>query len=264
MWPLCGPQKDATGSLLDQLMLLFTDYWSLVTALKEFLVMKIWRIRNASLVVAVGALTIVAACGRGAATRAPAPIMRWQGADWLERAARATEEEPERLLDILDLKPGQTVADLGAGTGYYSRRIALRVGPQGRVLAVDVQPRMLELIDQFAARENIANIETILGEDGDPKLPTGSVDWILLVDVYHEIQEPQAMLAHLRATLRPNGRIALVEYRLEGDTAEHIRPEHRMSVEQIQNEWEAAGFELVELDESLPSQHLVIFRNRSR
>lgn len=186
--------------------------------------------------------------------------MGWQGADWLERTGRLSEEEPERLLDLLDIQQGATVVDLGAGTGYYSRRIARRVGPAGRVIAVDVQPRMLELLQDYAEREGIDNIESILGEDGDPKLPPASADWILLVDVYHEIQEPESMLANLYRSLAAGGRVALVEYRLEGETARHIRLEHRMAAEQATSEWEAAGFELVDLDESLPSQHLFVFR----
>ncbi|MDX1385817.1 MAG: class I SAM-dependent methyltransferase, partial [Thermoanaerobaculia bacterium] len=182
------------------------------------------------------------------------------GAGWLEREGRADEEDTAALLAKLDLQPGQTVADLGCGSGYYSRRMATAVGPEGTVFAVDIQPEMLRILRELAAREGISNIVPVQSQEDDPYLPEGEIDWILLVDVYHELQQPEPMLAAMREALAPGGRIALVEYRLEGDSARHIKLDHRMSPTQVLAEWEPAGFELVELWEGLPTQHLFIFQ----
>lgn len=192
--------------------------------------------------------------------RKVAGVMSYRGAPWLERDGRAEEENSEALLAKLALQPGQKVADIGCGSGYYSRRMAKAVAPEGTVYAVDIQPEMLLILQQLAAREEITNIAPIHGRVDDPLLPSGEIDWILLVDVYHEMQDPAAMLAHLRDALAPEGRVALLEFRLEGESARHIKLEHRMSVEQVRAEWEPAGFELVELWEELPTQHLFIFR----
>lgn len=195
--------------------------------------------------------------------RKPANVMSHEGAGWLEREGRDQEEKPEVVLAAMDLKPGMTVAEIGAGTGYFSRRIAPVVappgGPQGKVLAVDIQPEMLDLLREYAAREGVTHIEPVLGTETDPRLPRGGVDRVLLVDVYHELQQPEPMLAHIRESLAPGGRVVLVEYRAEGDTASHIHEAHRMSVEQVLAEWLPAGFTLVETVETLPSQHLFIF-----
>lgn len=186
------------------------------------------------------------------------------GASWLERPEREGEEKPEVVLEAMHLQDGDVVAEIGCGTGYFARRAAKRVAPKGKVLAVDIQPEMLELMKDLLTRQGIANVFPILGEETDPKLAPSSVDWILLVDVYHEFQQPQPMLARMRQALRPGGRVALVEYRLEGFTASHIRLEHRMSLAQIRSEWEPAGFEIVSVDEKLPSQHLIILRARDK
>ncbi|MBW3563540.1 MAG: class I SAM-dependent methyltransferase [Acidobacteria bacterium] len=191
--------------------------------------------------------------------RNPAPVMAFEGAEWLERPTRAIEERPDIVLDAMDLRNGDMVAEIGSGTGYYARRLAKEVSPDGEVWAVDIQPEMLELMEDLAADEGIENIVPILGTETDPNLPTATFDWILIADVYHEMQEPQAMLRAIRAAVTDEGRIALVEYRLEGATAEHIRLEHRMSVTQILAEWLPAGFDLVDRIETLPSQHLLIF-----
>jgi len=193
------------------------------------------------------------------ADRQPAPVMTFHGADWLERPTREEEERPQEVLAAMDLKKGNVVADVGCGTGFYSRRLARAVGPAGKVYAVDIQPEMLELLQGYAAREKIGNIVPVLGTADDPKLPAGRLDWILLVDVYHEFQNPRAMLSHMRESLAPHGHVALVEYRAEGDSAAHIRTEHRMSVEQVLAEWVPAGFRLVRRLEGLPSQHLFVF-----
>jgi ubiquinone/menaquinone biosynthesis C-methylase UbiE len=191
--------------------------------------------------------------------RRVADVMSYHGAPWLERDTREQEETPQALLQKLALRPGQTVADLGCGSGFYSRRMARLVAPGGRVLAVDIQPEMLRMVEASAKAEGIENIESILAAEDDPKLPAGAVDLILLVDVYHELQQPEPVLAKMREALAPEGRIALVEFRLEGSTAAQIKTEHRMSVEQVLAEWEPAGFELVELWEELPMQHLFLF-----
>lgn len=203
--------------------------------------------------------------GKGAAPaakRQPANVMSFEGAAWLEREGRAELEKPELVLAAMELREGMTVAEIGAGTGFFSRRLAKAVSPTGKVLAVDIQPEMLELLKTYAAKEGITNIVPILGTETDPKLPAHGVDRILLVDVYHEFQKPQPMLARIRDSLAPGGTVTLVEYRLEGDTASHINIHHRMSVEQVLPEWTAAGFLLVNRIETLPSQHLFIFSAR--
>ncbi|HEY9422272.1 MAG TPA: class I SAM-dependent methyltransferase, partial [Thermoanaerobaculia bacterium] len=197
-----------------------------------------------------------------AAARKPANVMSFEGAAWLEREGRDKEERPDLVLQAMELKEGMTVAEIGAGTGYFSRRIAKAVGPTGKVYAVDIQPEMLELLKKYAAQEGVTNIVPVLGGEIDPKLPKGGVDRILLVDVYHEFQNPEPMLARIRESLAPGGTVTLIEYRLEGDSASHILKDHRMSVEQVLSEWNPAGFELANRIETLPSQHLFIFSTR--
>ncbi len=194
--------------------------------------------------------------------REPANVMSWEKADWLEREGRAENEKPEVVLQAMDLKPGVTVAEIGAGTGFFSRRIAKVVGPTGKVYAEDIQPQMLDRLKQYTAKEEIGNVVTVLGTETDPKLPARGIDRVLLVDVYHEFQKPEPMLAAIRGCLAPGGTVILVEYRLEGDSASHINIKHRMSVEQVLQEWTAAGFTLVRRDETLPSQHIFIFSAR--
>jgi ubiquinone/menaquinone biosynthesis C-methylase UbiE len=179
------------------------------------------------------------------------------GADWLDRPERGSEENPDLALDALGIRPGMVVADIGAGTGYMSLRIAKRVGPTGKVYANDLQPDMLRRLRENAARAKIANIETVLGEEADPKLPLGQMDLVLLVDVYHEFSEPQKMLRKIRETLKPDGRLVLLEYRKE-DPSIPIRPEHKMSVAEVRTELEAEGFHLGPVIETLPRQHILI------
>ncbi|HEY8020293.1 MAG TPA: methyltransferase domain-containing protein [Thermoanaerobaculia bacterium] len=200
------------------------------------------------------------AAARAVPPRKPAQVMSFHGADWLERPGRAEEERPDLVLQALALHPGETVAEIGCGTGFYSRRLARAVAKGGRVYAEDIQPEMIDLLKQYAARDGIDNILPVLGSETDPKLPAGAMDWIFLADVYHEFQQPRPMLAAIRRSLARGGRVALVEYRKEGDTAAKIHPEHRMTVEQVLAEWTPAGFELVERREDLPMQHLFIFR----
>lgn len=183
------------------------------------------------------------------------------GAPWLDRPERQREEQPGRAIDLLGLKPGMTVADVGAGSGYFVERIAPRIAP-GLVYANDIQPQMLELLRGNMERAGLTNYRTVLGTESDPRLPAGQLDLILLVDVYHEFSQPQAMLAGLRQALKPNGRLVLLEYKKE-DPAVPIRPEHKMSVAEVKAELEPEGFRLEQaISDKLPRQHLLIFVKR--
>jgi SAM-dependent methyltransferase len=187
-----------------------------------------------------------------------APVMGYQGADWLERSERDQEEEPDVALNVLKIPKGAAVADIGAGSGYITVRLASRVGPTGRVFANDVQPQMLNMLSKRLADRKITNVTLVQGALDDPKLEPASVDLALMVDVYHEFSQPQAMLRHLRDALKPGGRLVLLEYRKE-DPAVPIRPEHKMSVAEAKMEVEAEGFTLSKVDEALPRQHILIF-----
>ena len=186
-----------------------------------------------------------------------AGVMGMSGADWLTRSERESEEQPERALDALNLKPGMVVADIGAGVGYMSLRMAKRVGPTGRVYANDLQPEMLAKLRDNAAKGKINNIVTVLGDIADPKLPPNTMDLVLLVDVYHEFSQPQQMLRKIRETLKADGRLVLLEYRAE-DPNVPINPEHKMTVGQVKSELEAEGFVLQPVIETLPRQHILI------
>jgi len=184
--------------------------------------------------------------------------MSYLGADWLDRSERVQEEEPDVALDALKLVPGSTVADVGAGSGYMTVRMAKRVGPAGKVYANDIQPQMLNLLRQRLDREKIPNVELVLGTYDDPRLPANSVDLILMVDVYHEFSQPQAMLRRMRESLKTGGRLVLLEYRKE-DPSIPIRPDHKMSVAEAKMEIEAEGFTLGSVDGRLPRQHILVF-----
>ncbi len=187
-----------------------------------------------------------------------APVMGLSGADWLERNEREQEEAPEKALEALKLKPGMKVADVGAGTGYYSIRIAKLVAPGGKVYANDIQPEMLDRLRANAGAQGITNIETILGTESDPKLPAGQLDLVILVDVYHEFSRPQRMLQHIRDSLKSDGRLVLLEYRKE-DASVPIRPEHKMSISEVKAEVQPEGFFFEKSVETLPWQHIIIF-----
>jgi ubiquinone/menaquinone biosynthesis C-methylase UbiE len=191
------------------------------------------------------------------AERVPANVISPDGAAWLERSTREEEEKPEIVLRTMKLKDGDVVADVGAGSGFYTRRLARAVAPNGIVYANDVQPEMLEILRRKADEEKITNIVPVEGTTTDPKLPAGALDWILLVDVYHEFQQPKPMLEAMKRALKSGGRVALVEYR---ETTLHIRPEHRMTKEQVLSEWVPAGFRLVEVVEEMPLQRLYVFK----
>jgi ubiquinone/menaquinone biosynthesis C-methylase UbiE len=226
--------------------------------------------RFAALAMTAALLTLAAALVVSAQQTATAPgihpisgrrfagVMGYQGAEWLDRAERIDEEEPDIAIDALKIEKGAIVADVGAGSGYMSVRMAKKVGPTGKVYANDIQPEMLTLLRARLARENITNVETVLGGVDDPKLPEGALDLILMVDVYHEFQQPQAMLRHMHAALKPGGRMVLLEYRKE-DPSIPIRIEHKMTVAEAKLEVEAEGFKLTKVDPVLPRQHILIF-----
>lgn len=190
-----------------------------------------------------------------------AQVMGAAGADWLERNERESEENPTKAIELLQFEKGMAVADIGAGSGYYALRIAKIVGPTGKVYAVDIQPEMLSILKKRMRQQNVSNVQAILGNDQDPKLPANSCDLILLVDVYHEFSHPQEMLLKLREALKDTGRLVLLEYRKE-DPYVPIRPEHKMSVKEAKLEVEAEGFAFDKVIEELPWQHILIFKKR--
>jgi ubiquinone/menaquinone biosynthesis C-methylase UbiE len=198
------------------------------------------------------------AAGRFYMGRPIADVMTYEGADWLVRPEREQEEQPDKMLDALNLKPGDTVADVGAGVGYLSLRIARRVGPKGKVLATDLQPQMLQLLSANAKDAGLKNIQPIRCTVSDPKLPAGQVDLALMVDVYHECPQPKETLLGIRSGLKPAGRLVLVEFRAE-DPDVPIKPEHKMTLAQVRKEVEPVGFTFKESLEFLPWQHIIIF-----
>ncbi|HKQ13378.1 MAG TPA: class I SAM-dependent methyltransferase [Steroidobacteraceae bacterium] len=187
-----------------------------------------------------------------------AQVMGPGGIVWLERPERETEEQPQLVIDALEIKPGQTIADLGAGSGYFSFRIAPLVGPTGKVLAIDIEPTMLDTIAQRASREHVTNITTVRSSARDPNLAPHSVDLLFMVDVYHELEYPYEVMTKVRAALKPGGRVALVEYRAE-DPEVRIKAVHKMSERQVRREMQAAGFKHVKTVRTLPLQHLIVF-----
>jgi predicted methyltransferase len=180
-------------------------------------------------------------------------------ATWLDRPAREQQEEPDRALDLVGITPGMVVADVGAGTGYMTMRLARRVGPTGKVYASDLQPAMLQIIRDKVRQQQLSNVEVVQGVQDDGKLPDSAIDLALLVDVYHEFWRPQQMLRSIRRSLRPDGRLVLVEYRKE-DPSIPIAHTHRMSVAEARTEVEAEGFTFDRLVEGLPRQHIIEFR----
>jgi ubiquinone/menaquinone biosynthesis C-methylase UbiE len=181
-----------------------------------------------------------------------------QGAPWLDRREREEEEEPDLAMRLMRVQRGSTVADLGAGSGYFTTRLARAVGTNGKVYAVDIQQGMLDLLQKTVARERLANIVPVLGATNDPKLPPGSMDLVLMVDVYHEFSEPQVMLQHIKTALKPGGRLVLLEYRAE-DPGVPILPEHKMTKAQVKLEVEHEGFTQQRVYDDLPRQHLIVF-----
>ena len=192
-----------------------------------------------------------------------ARTMSYHGAGWLVRDSREREEQPQKLIKALQIKPGQKVCDYGCGNGYYTLRLAQLVGPKGMVYAVDIQQEMLDILATRFQPRDIRNIQPVLATDSDPKLPTDDLDLVLMVDVYHELSYPREVLAAIYRKLGPQGRIALVEYREEDPTVP-IKPLHKMSQTQALKELTANGYKLVEQFDGLPWQHVFFFaRNDS-
>ena len=188
-----------------------------------------------------------------------AQVMGPGGIGWLDRPQREQQEHSAQLLDALSLHPGEVVADLGAGSGFFTFRIAPLVGPTGKVLAVDFQPQMLSALRAGAASTKTTNVQVVQATETDPHLPAASVDLVLLVDVYHELAFPFEVMTRVREALKPGGRVVFVEYRKE-DPAVPIKELHKMSVPQLRLEIAAAGLTFGRTIETLPLQHIVIFR----
>ncbi len=225
--------------------------------------------------VRVWLLALVVACGTPARTEEARPTASGEsapayegraiagtcshlGADWLDRPARAEREQPEKVLDLLGITQGMTVADVGAGTGYFTVRLARRVGAQGKVLATELQPEMLRVLDSRLGREKLHNVQLIPATEHQARLPERCCDLVLLVDVYHELSDPPGVMAGVRRALREHGRLVLVEYRGE-DPKVAIKPEHKMTLAQIKRELEPLGFAFVRSLEELPDQRIVVF-----
>ena len=225
------------------------------------------RVRFYALVVVLGLAAFYAGT-RLATTRPAPPVHPLTGRQiagiatdrgWLDRATRAQEEAPEQALALIGILPGMTVADVGAGSGYMTTRLARLVGPTGKVYATDIQPAMLRAIRDKAQAEQLSNIEVVQGDQRDARLPDSSLDMALLVDVYHELRYPQAMLRSLRRSLKADGQLVLVEHRRE-DPSIPIAPTHRMSVADARAEVGAEGFTFERLVPGLPRQHILVFR----
>lgn len=187
-----------------------------------------------------------------------AKTMHYLGAPWLIRENRENQERCSLMLANLGVKPGMTVCDMGCGNGFYALQMAKMVGEDGTVLGVDIQPKMLEFLNERAAESKISNVKPILGTVADPKLPKGTVDIILCADVYHEFSHPEQMLAAMRDSLSSNGVVVLLEFR-EEDPKVPIKPLHKMSKAQVNKEMTANGFKLVREYDKLPWQHMMFF-----
>jgi SAM-dependent methyltransferase len=189
--------------------------------------------------------------------RVIAPVMGVAGAEWLERPEREAEEAPSKAIKALKLQAGQVVADIGAGSGYYSIRMARAVGPAGKVYATDIQAGMLDILRRQAQRAGVDNVVPVLSAPDDPKLAAASLDLAIMVDVYHELAEPQAFVRRLRTALKPEGRLVLLEFRKE-DPKIPIYEIHKMSVAEVKAEFEPEGYRLVEVLDDLPWQHIIV------
>ena len=199
--------------------------------------------------------------GKSYMAREIAGVMGWQAAAWLERPERLQEERPDLLLAELKLKPGMVVADIGAGSGYHSRRMADVVGKTGKVYAVDVQPQMVQLLSAIARDERYSNIKPILCTVDDVKLPMNSVDLAIMVDVYHELEFPFEVMRSMVKSLKPGGRVVFVEYRAE-DANVPIKALHKMTEAQIKREAAPHEIEWERTSNVLPWQHIVIFKKK--
>jgi SAM-dependent methyltransferase len=187
-----------------------------------------------------------------------AHVMGHLAADWLERPERNAEENTELLVQTLPVKPSEVVADIGAGTGYFTRRLATKVGPKGKVFAVDIQPEMITLLTNQMAELNISNVVAILGTITDAKLPSASVDWVLMVDVYHEFSQPYEMMQAICKSLKPKGKVVFVEFRGEDPTVP-IKRLHKMTEAQVRKEMSVQPLVWRDTIKLLPRQHMIIF-----
>jgi ubiquinone/menaquinone biosynthesis C-methylase UbiE len=221
------------------------------------------RVRLQLVFFLVGVIGLWAQAKHPVSGRVIAPVMSAAGADWLERGEREREENPTKAIRALDIQPGMTVCDLGAGSGYYTVRMSRLVGPTGKVYAVDIQPRMLDLLTRRLRSDGIQNVIPVLSTEDDPKLPPQSQDLILLVDVYHEFARPQLMLRRMREALKDDGRLVLLEFRKE-DESVPIRLEHKMSIAEVKAELEPEGFRIEKVLDVLPWQHIFICKKIRR
>jgi SAM-dependent methyltransferase len=221
--------------------------------------MRIKATSTAALVIVVTAAILAQSPGvHPISGRRYAGVMSYEGARWLDREERDVEEEPDRALNAIGIAKGATVADVGAGSGYMTVRMAERVGPTGRVYATDIQPQMLAMLRERLDKEKIGNVTLVQGAVDDPRLPPASLDLILMVDVYHEFSQPQQMLRGMLAALKSGGRLVLLEYKKE-DPSIPIRLEHKMTVAEAKLEVEAEGFRLARVGTELPRQHILVF-----
>jgi len=199
--------------------------------------------------------------GRFYLGREIAQVMPPGGMAWLDRPEREEQEHPEVVIDAMELRGGEVVADLGAGSGYFTFRLAAKVGKTGKVLAVEIQDEMLEALRRRGTALGVTNVEEMKGSDTDPKLPASGVDMVLMVDVYHELAYPYEVMTKVREALKPGGRVIFVEYRKE-DPSVRIKEVHKMSVKQLRKEMKVVGLAYARAVETLPSQHIVIFQKR--
>lgn len=187
-----------------------------------------------------------------------AHVMSYQGAGWLERPEREKEEHVSKLMPSLNVKPGEVVVDFGAGSGFHTMKLSKLVGAQGKVLAVDIQPQMLDIIRKRVKKDKISNVELIQNTEKDPKLPANAVDMVLMVDVYHELSYPYEVTAELVKALKPGGRLVFVEFRLE-DEKVPILAVHRMTEKQVKKEMEPFALKHARTLGHLPWQHVIVF-----
>jgi ubiquinone/menaquinone biosynthesis C-methylase UbiE len=199
--------------------------------------------------------------GRFYMGREIAQVMGAGGIAWLDRPEREKQERPEVVIDSMALRNGDVVADLGAGSGYFTFRMATKVGKTGKVLAIDIQDEMLEILRRRAAELGVTNVEEVKATETDAELPAGGVDAVLMVDVYHELAYPFEVMTKVVEALKPGGRVVFVEYRKE-DPRVPIKELHKMSVEQLAKEMAVVGLVRVRSVESLPWQHIVVFERR--
>lgn len=187
-----------------------------------------------------------------------AQVMGHQGANWLERSSREAEESPTKLISELELKKSDVVADIGAGTGYFSFKISPLL-PSGKVLAVDIQPEMIEILELLKREKSISNVQPVLGTIRNPNLPESSIDLALMVDAYHEFDHPREMLQNIVKALKPNGRVVLAEYKGENPFIA-IKKLHKMTQAQVKKEMTTVGLTWQQTKNSLPQQHLMMFQ----